>query len=302
MQISGVQNMELRVLNYFLMVAREENITKAAQLLHVTQPTLSRQLMQLEEELGVQLFHRGKYNVTLTEEGLLLRRRAQELVTLSEKTKQELQHKQEIISGEIAIGCGEARSMSILSGGMNTFRASYPMVQFSIYSATADEIKERIEKGLLDMGLLTEPVDISKYEFMRMPIKDRWGILVRSDSPLAERNVVTPDDLREFPLIIAHRELVKNELASWFGSIFEQLEIAATYNLIVNAANMVEKGMGVALCFDLSVSFEYLCFLPLAPCIETGTVLVWKKNQTLTAANAHFIQYMNKYILSISND
>ncbi len=175
----------------------------------------------------------------------MLRRRAQELITLSEKTKQELQHKQEIISGEIAIGCGEARSMSILSGGMNTFRASYPIVQFSIYSATADEIKERIEKGLLDMGLLTEPVDISKYEFMRMPIKDRWGILVRSDSPLAERNVVTPDDLREFPLIIAHRELVKNELASWFGSIFEQLEIAATYNLIVNAANMVEKGMGL---------------------------------------------------------
>ena len=294
--------MELRVLNYFLMVAREENITKAAQLLHVTQPTLSRQLMQLEEELGVQLFHRGKHNVTLTEDGLLLRRRAQELVTLSEKTKQELQHKEEIISGEIAIGCGEARSMSILSGGMNAFRDSYPMVQFSIYSATADEIKERIEKGLLDMGLLTEPVDISKYEFIRMPIKDRWGILVRSDSPLAERNAVTPDDLRGFPLIIAQRELVKNELASWFGSIFEQLEIAATYNLIVNAANMVEKRMGVALCFDLSVSFENLCFVPLVPRIETGTVLVWKKNQTLTAANTKFTQHMKEYILGISHD
>ena len=126
--------------------------------------------------------------------------------------------------------------------------------------------------------------------------------MVRSDSPLAERNAVTPDDLREFPLIIAHRELVKNELASWFGSIFEQLEIAATYNLIVNAANMVEKRMGVALCFDLSVSFENLCFVPLAPRIETGTVLVWKKNQTLTAANTKFTQHMKKYISGISHD
>ena len=299
---SEVPDMELRVLNYFLMVAREENITKAAQLLHVTQPTLSRQLMQLEEELGVQLFHRGKHNVTLTEDGLLLRRRAQELVTLSEKTKLELQHKEEIPSGEIAIGCGEARSMSILSGGMNTFRVSYPMVQFSIHSAAADEIKERIEKGLLDMGLLTEPVDISKYEFIRMPVKDRWGILVRNDSPLAGKNAVTPDDLKGSPLIMVRRELVKNELASWFGSTFEQLEIAATYNLIVNAANMVEKGMGIALCFDLGVFFENLCFVPLSPRMETGTVLVWKKNQALTAANAKFIQHMKQYISGISQN
>lgn len=150
--------MELRVLKYFLMVAREENITKAAQLLHVTQPTLSRQLMQLEEELGVQLFHRGKHNVTLTEDGMLLRRRAQELVFLSEKTKMELQHKEEMPTGEIAIGCGETKSMAALSEKMVSFRQKYPLVQFSIYSAIADDIKERLEKGLLDMGLLVEPV------------------------------------------------------------------------------------------------------------------------------------------------
>lgn len=160
--------MELRVLKYFLMVAREENITKAAQLLHVTQPTLSRQLMQLEEELGVQLFHRGKHKVTLTEDGMLLRRRAQELVSLSEKTKMELQHKEGMPTGEIAIGCGETKSMAALSGKMVSFRQKYPLVQFSIYSAIADDIKERLEKGLLDMGLLVEPVDISKYEFIRI--------------------------------------------------------------------------------------------------------------------------------------
>ena len=239
--------MELRVLKYFLMVAREENITKAAQLLHVTQPTLSRQLMQLEEELGVQLFHRGKHNVTLTEDGMLLRRRAQELVSLSEKTKMELQHKEEMPTGEIAIGCGETKSMAALSEKMVSFRQKYPLVQFSIYSAIADDIKERLEKGLLDMGLLVEPVDISKYEFIRLPLKEQWGVLVRADSQLAEKEFVTPEDLRGVPLLMVRRELVKNELANWFGDSFDQLEIAATYNLIVN----VHGGAGAGRCFVL---------------------------------------------------
>lgn len=284
--------MELRVLNYFLMVAREENITKAAQLLHVTQPTLSRQLMQLEEELGVKLFHRGKHSVSLTEDGMLLRRRALELVALSEKTKMELQHKKEMPTGEIAIGCGETKSMSILSENMVSFRQKHPLVQFSIYSAIADDIKERIEKGLLDMGLLVEPVDISKYEFIRLPLKEQWGVLVRMDSPLAEKVFVTSEDLREVPLLMVRRELVRNELANWFGDAYEQLEIAATYNLIVNAAYMVERGLGAALCFDLGTVFENLRFVPLAPRMETGSVLVWKKNQTLSAAQSLFIQHI----------
>lgn len=284
--------MELRVLNYFLMVAREENITKAAQLLHVTQPTLSRQLMQLEEELGVQLFHRGKHSVRLTEEGMLLRRRAQELVSLSEKTKQELQCREEVPAGEIAIGCGETKSMSLLSSSMVSFRERYPLVQFSIYSAIADDIKERIEKGLLDMGLLVEPVDISKYEYIRLPVEERWGVLVREDSPLARKASVSPEDLLDIPLIMSRREPVKNQLASWFGTVFDQLEIAATYNLIVNAAFMVEQGLGVALCFDLGAVFENLRFVPLWPRMETGSVLVWKKNQALSSAQAQFIRHI----------
>ena len=284
--------MELRVLNYFLMVAREENITKAAQLLHVTQPTLSRQLMQLEEELGVQLFHRGKHSVRLTEEGMLLRRRAQELVSLSEKTKQELQCREEVPAGEIAIGCGETKSMSLLSSSMVSFRERYPLVQFSIYSAIADDIKERIEKGLLDMGLLVEPVDISKYEYIRLPVEERWGVLVREDSPLARKASVSPEDLLDIPLIMSRREPVKNQLASWFGTVFDQMEIAATYNLIVNAAFMVEQGLGVALCFDLGAVFENLRFVPLWPRMETGSVLVWKKNQALSSAQAQFIRHI----------
>ena len=173
---------------------------------------------------------------------------------------------------------------------MLTFRTKYPMILFNIYSAIADDIKERIEKGLLDMGLLTEPVDISRYEFIRMPIKERWGALVRNDSPLAGKTSIRPEDLRNTPLIMVRRELVKNELANWLGDADEQLKVAATYNLILNAANMVEKGVGVALCFDLGMFFDQLRFIPLEPRLETGSVLVWKKNQTLSTAQSRFIQ------------
>lgn len=185
-EVGGANNiMEFRVLKYFLMVAREENITKAAALLHLTQPTLSRQLMQLEAELGVKLFHRSKHSIILTEDGMLLKRRAQEIISLSDKTVQELSHKEDVLSGEIAIGCGETKNMLFLSEQIRKFRQKYPLVQFSIHSAIADDIKERIEKGTLDIGLLMEPVDVGKYKFIRMPQKEKWGILVRKDSELA---------------------------------------------------------------------------------------------------------------------
>lgn len=289
--------MEFRVLKYFLMVAREENITKAAALLHITQPTLSRQLMQLEEELGVKLFHRSKHSIILTEDGMLLKRRAQELVSLSDKTIRELSHNDGMFSGEIAIGCGETRSMSFLSDQIRNFRQKYPLVQFSIHSAIADDIKERIEKGILDIGLLTEPVDIGKYEFFRMPQKEQWGILTRRDSDLAAKSCISPEDLAEVPLLMVKRELVKNELASWFGEYYENLQVAATYNLIVNAATMVKSGVGTALCFDLGANlYEDLCFVPLSPVLETGSVLVWKKNQMLTEATSHFIQHVKNAV------
>ena len=285
--------MEFRVLKYFLMVAREENITKAAALLHLTQPTLSRQLMQLEAELGVKLFHRSKHSIILTEDGMLLKRRAQEIVSLSDKTVQELSHKEDVLSGEIAIGCGETKNMLFLSEQIKKFRQKYPLVQFSIHSAIADDIKERIEKGILDIGLLMEPVDVGKYEFIRMPQKEKWGILVRKDSELAAKESINPKDLTNVPLIMVKRELVKSELASWFGDYYEGLQIAATYNLILNAASMVERGVGVALCFDLGAAFyEDLCFIPLAPTLEIGSVLVWKKNQTLGAATSQFMRYL----------
>ena len=284
--------MELRVLKYFLAVAREENITKAAALLHLTKPTLSRQLMQLEEELRVQLFRRSRYHIELTEDGMLLRRRAQELVDLAEKTTREFTMRETELMGEIAIGAGETRSMSFLSRAMVSFRERYPKVTFRIFSATADDVKERLDTGLLDMGLLTEPVDVGRYAFCRMKERDRWGVLVRLDSPLAGLDSVTPDDLEQVPLIISGRERVQRELANWFGDRWERLQIAASFNLILNAANMVRYGVGTALSFDLNFSFDDLRFIPLSPTMDTGTVLVWKKDLVLTPVVEAFHQHI----------
>lgn len=284
--------MELRVLKYFLAVAREENITKAAALLHLTQPTLSRQLMQLEEELRVQLFRRSRYHIELTEDGMLLRRRAQELVDLAEKTTREFTMRETELMGEIAIGAGETRSMSFLSRAMVSFRERYPKVTFRIFSATADDVKERLDTGLLDMGLLTEPVDVGRYAFCRMKERDRWGVLVRLDSPLAGLDSVTPDDLEQVLLIISGRERVQRELANWFGDRWERLQIAASFNLILNAANMVRYGVGTALSFDLNFSFDDLRFIPLSPTMDTGTVLVWKKDLVLTPVVEAFHQHI----------
>lgn len=284
--------MELRVLRYFLAAAQEENITKAAALLHVTQPTLSRQLMQLEEELGVKLFRRSQYRIILTDEGMLLRRRAQEIVELADKTEREFLHRDRELCGEIAIGCGETLSMTYLSQHMASFRQRYPQVQFRIYSANADDVKARMESGLLDMGLLAEPVDISRYTFIRMPRKDQWGILAPKDSPLAAKEAVTPQDLLGFPLILSGRELVRNELGSWFGDYYSHIEVAATYNLILNAANMVKNGVGIALGFYLENISDALQFVPLSPKLETGTVLAWKKDQAQSAVVEQFMAFI----------
>lgn len=285
-------SLELRVLEYYLMVAREENITKAAELLHITQPTLSRQLAQMEEELGVKLFYRGKHSITMTEEGLLLKRRAQELVDLADKTRQELKQGEEELSGTITIGSGETRSMRLLADLMTGFRRQHPRVDFDLYSTTSDYIKERLEKGLIDIGLFMEPADVGKYQFIRVPERIPWGILVRRDSALAGKGSVTAADLLGIPIILTRRDSIKNELANWFGECFDQLDIAATYNLLYNAAILAETMNGAVLCMGNQYSFENLTFVPLEPRLETGSVLVWKKNQFNSSATAKFIEYI----------
>lgn len=283
--------MELRVLNYFLMVAREENITKAAQLLHVTQPTLSRQLMQLEEELGVKLFQRSNHCIILTEEGMLLKRRAQEMISLAEKTRQDLMQKDTELTGEISIGCGELQSVDFLAKLLAQFQAENPLVRFNIFSGNADSIKERIENGLLDMGLLTEPVDITKYAFLHVPQKETWGVLVHKDSELAGKQAVCPSDLLDVPLMISNRDLIQGLIANWFGVDFDDLHIVCRYNLLYNAAILVRNKIGAAVCIKLDCSYDDTCFIPFSPSIKSGSVLVWKKDQMTSPTMAAFLEY-----------
>ncbi len=288
--------MELRVLNYFLMTAREENITKAAKLLHITQPTLSRQLMQLEEELGVTLFERGKHSITLTEDGRLLWRRAQEILELAEKTKEDFLQKESSLTGELAIGSGELRSSRFLARVLASFQKQHPLVRYEVYSGNSDNIKERIEQGTLDLGILVEPVDISKYEFIRLPEKETWGVLVREDSELAEKEKVKPEDLVGVPLIMTRRIMLQNEIFHWFGSYAEEINIVAGGNLWYNLVAMVEGGVGVGLTLTLNCKYENVKFIPLSPEMESRTVLAWKKAQAFSPVTKAFISHARKEI------
>jgi len=294
--------MELRVLRYFLTVAREENITKAAEQLYITQPTLSRQLSELEDELGVKLFQRTQHGIALTEDGMLLKRRAMEIVALSDKTQQELSRAEGVLAGEIAIGSGETKQIEDLTRMMAGFRKEHPDVTFDMHTATADEIKERLEGGLVDLGLLVEPVDISQYHFLRLPGKEKAGVLVRTDSTLAKKEVIHPEDLVGIPLIMVKRLDLRNEMASWFGKHYDQVQIASTYNLIYNAAIMVKNHVGVALCIELESHFDDLCFRPLSPARESGNVLVWKKEQPLPASTKAFIEYFEQCLGGMAGD
>lgn len=293
--------MELRVLKYFLMVAREENITHAAQLLHVTQPTLSRQIRDLEEELGVKLFERSNHRIVLTQEGLLLRRRAQEIVDLAERTQRDFDHRDEEIGGEVSIGSGETRSMSILAEILSSYRQRYPKVRYRFYSGNADHIKERMENGTLDLGLLTEPVDISRYEFLRVPVMEEWGVLTREDSPLGDMESVRPADLAGRSLMVSGRELVQNELANWLGDGAGQPNILIRYNLLYNVAMLVKSGFGDALCIRLDCAYQGLKFVPLYPPLRLGSVLVWKKQQVTSPAVGALIAHARQCLESMSN-
>ncbi|WP_294578713.1 LysR family transcriptional regulator [uncultured Thomasclavelia sp.] len=289
--------MEIRTLKYFLAVAREENITRAAKFLHITQPTLSRQLMQLEDELDAKLFIRGKNRIVLTDEGMLLRRRAEEIVDLADKTEKEFLEHDNLLSGEIFIGSGETNAMHLLGRVIKEFTQEYPQIKYHLYSGSADDIKERIDKGLVDIGLLSEPVDIEKYEFIRLDYKEVWGVLVPSDCDLAKQEYVTPAQLRDYPLLSTHRSVVQNEIANWFGEDYEKLNIICTYNLIYNAAIMVENGIGYALCFEKLIDTlgnPKISFVPFYPKMQTGTVLVWKKHQIFSPATARFIEKLKQ--------
>lgn len=291
--------MEIRVLRYFLTVVREESITKAAEVLHITQPTLSRQLSQMEEEVGVKLFNRGSRRITLTNEGILLRRRAEEILQLVDKTEKELIEQEEQVEGKISIGCGEIAAVQVLSNLIKMFREKYPQVTFDIFTATADLVKEQMDKGLLDIGLLLEPVDMEKYDFIRLDVKEKWVVLMRPDSPLAKKKSITAKDLSELPLILPRRMNVQSELASWFGNYYDDLNVAFTSNLSTNSAVMVTGGLAYSLVIEGSVPFwdrSKVTYRPLEPPLTATSVLAWKRGQPFSLASAKFIEHIKCFL------
>ncbi|WP_077532976.1 LysR family transcriptional regulator [Massiliimalia massiliensis] len=294
--------MELRVLNYFLAVAREENFTKAAQQLHVTQPTLSRQIADLEQELGVKLFVRSNHNIILTEDGMILKRRAQEILSLADKTKRDFMQKEEALSGSISIGSGEFRSTEYLAKIIAEFRKKYPNVKYEIYSGNANNIRDYIERGILDIGLMSEPVDMRKYNFVSMPIKEQWGVFVPSDSPLSEKKSITPEDLKGMSIVTATGDFNQSRIGKWLGDYKDQVEIAATANLPYNEAVLAKENIGVMLSINLNCIYENLRFIPLQPVLEISTVLGWKKEQIFSATTSTFIDFATKYLKGISCD
>lgn len=286
--------MEIRVLRYFLTVVREQSITKASEVLHITQPTLSRQLAQMEEEVGVKLFDRGTRKITLTNEGLLLRRRAEEILQLVDKTEKELIEQEEQVEGKITIGCGEIASVQLLPNLFESFHEKYPRVTFDLYTATADHVKNQMDRGLVDIGLLLEPIDIEKYEYIRLDMKERWIVLMRPDDPLAEKEAIAAKDLADLPLILPRRLSVQSELASWFGDYYENLNVLFTSNLSTNASVMVNHGLAYSVVIEGSVSFwdqSKITYRPLYPNLTATSVLAWKRGQPFSVAATKFIEH-----------
>lgn len=287
--------MEIRELKYFLAVAQKQNISRAAESLYMTQPSLSRQMQNLEKELGKQLFVRGSKKIELTEAGYLLRKRAEEMLALYEKTQAELAAPDEG-AGEIRIGGGESFAVSLVARLAAQLRKEMPRALFRFYSADTQDVTERLEKGLIDFGILVEPAELSRYEYVRLPQKDTWGVLMRRDSPLAQKQYVTPQDLRGKPLIRSQHALSNEELSAWFCDDGEQ-EVAATYNLLYNASLLVREGMGYAVGLDkiINTSGESdLCFRPLFPKLESSLAVAWKKKQLFSPPAQRFLQMLRQ--------
>ncbi len=289
--------MEIRELRYFLAVAKEQSISKAANYLFITQPSLSKQMQNLENEIDAQLFVRGRRKITLTETGTLLKKRAEEILDLYDKTAAELRAPTAEISGDIYIGGGESYAVDAVAKIAKSLLSEYPNIKFHFYSGDTEEVVLRLDKGLIDFGILVEPADLSGLEYVRLPQKDTWGVLMRKDSPLAAKEFITPEDLRGAPLILSRHSMDKTQLSDWFKQSAEQLNVAATYNLIYNASLLVKEGLGYAITLDKLINTtgdSELCFRPLKPKFETTLAVAWKKYQVFSKASELFLNQLKK--------
>ncbi|RHR26248.1 LysR family transcriptional regulator [Clostridium sp. AF19-22AC] len=292
--------MELRVLHYFLAVAREQSIIRAAESLHLSQPTLSTQIKNMEEELGKQLLIRGtkgSRKVTLTEEGMILRKRAEEILDLVNKTEKEITLANDIILGDIYIGTGETDAVRILAKAAKSLQNTCPGIHYHISSGNSTFVKERLDKGLLDFGIVFGTVDLTKYNALKIPAKDIWGVLMRKDSPLAGKDMISPEDLWDKPLIISQQEDKGGALTQWLKRQVADLNVVATYNLIFNASLLVDEGLGYAICFDKIINTtgsSNLCFRPLTPKLEDDMSIIWKKYQMFSKPAEKFIEVLRE--------
>lgn len=289
--------MEIRVLKYFLAVAREMSISKAAEVLHITQPTLSRQLMDLEEELGTKLIVRSSKRLSLTGDGVLFKRRAEDIVNLTDKTISEFTSGNDMINGDIYIGGGETDAMRLIARVAAELHSEFPDIHFHIFSGDRDDIEDKLNKGILDFCVFVELADIAKYEYLRLPAADSWGLLMRSDSPLAEKKFIEPADLWDLPLILSRQTLLSRDVAKWIKRDYEELNIVATYNLLYNASLMVDEGLGYALCIDKIIRTnekQSICFRPLASDIKIHIDIAWKKHQAFSKPAELFLKRLRE--------
>lgn len=291
--------MEIRVLRYFLTVAREENITRAAEKLHITQPTLSRQLHQLEEELGKQLLKRGNHDVKLTEDGMLLRKRAEEIIDLVEKTETEMIAGNEEITGDVYVGAGETDAVRIIAKIVQKIQNEHPGILFHNISCDSIDVIDKLNKGLIDFGVLFEPSDFSSFEHIKFPVHDTWGVLMRKDSDLAGNAYITSDMLANRPLIVSRQTMNAVNLSEWLGIPKEKIKVTATSNLIFNGSLLVDEGMGYAITLDKLINCtgdSNLCFRPLYPYKSAQMYLVWKKYQIFSKAAERFLSDFKRIV------
>lgn len=276
--------MEIRVLRYFIQIARDGSMTRAAEYLHVSQSALSKQMKELENELGKKLFRRGSSSVSLTDEGMLLRKRAEDLLAIADKIENEFKTLDEITGGDIYIGCAESYLIKYLANAVKKMNEQYANIHFHITSGDTEQVTERLDRGLLDFAFIVEPPDLSKYNYLEVPEQDTWGILMRKDCPLAKKSQIEIEDILPYP-VFCSEQAAKVDLPRWCGENIDQLNVMATFNLTGNAAVFAREGLGIAITFDKLVELDAkgdLCFRPITPVLQTKMYVIWKKYQVFT--------------------
>lgn len=289
--------MEIRVLRYFVEAAREGNITRAAAALYISQPTLSKQLKELEAELGKKLFVRSNYSIKLTNEGMLLRKRAEDILAMVDKTSAEFQSLNEINGGDIYIGCAESNQIGYLAQVIKDFIEDYPMLRYHLSSGNTEQVTERLDKGLVDFAVIVQPPNLSRYNYIEIPGADTWGVVMKKDSPLAKKKQIHIEDLYDLPLICSSQAM-QMDIPRWCGEKIDKLNVSGTFNLFYNGSVFVREGLGYMLCFDKLANTGIdsdLCFRPLTPSLETKMYIIWKKYHVFSPIAELLLERLKEY-------